>query len=192
MMAGQGFDQLYNLSGGIKAWNSNTAIGPEDLGLELFAGTEALEDVLVVAYSLEQGLHDFYLTMLDRTDNASVKAVFRKLSAIEIKHKERVFKEYLKVTGKSESVQEFEQRSVTEAVEGGLTTEEYLSLYQPDFNAVIDVVSLAMAIEAQALDLYHRAADNAGDESSGAALRQIAREESAHLSQLGKLMEEVG
>lgn len=191
MMAGQGFDNLYNMSGGIKAWNSNTALGPEDLGLELFAGTESVEDVLVVAYSLEDGLRDFYLSMMDKTGNTKVKDLFQKLSEIEIKHKERVFAEYLKVTGKTESVEQFETNSVAAAVEGGLTTEEYLHLFQPDFDSEIDIISLAMSIEAQALDLYQRAADNAGDQKSKAILLQIAKEETAHLSQLGKLMEEV-
>ena len=191
MMAGQGFDKLYNMSGGIKAWQSNTAFGPEDLGLELFSGTESVPEVLVVAYALEDGLRDFYLTMIDKTDNARVKDIFKKLSEIEIKHKERVFAEYLKVTGKNESVQQFETGLVAAAVEGGLTTEEYIRLFQPDFNSVIDVISLAMSIEAQALDLYQRAADNAGDEGSTAVLLQIAHEETAHLAQLGRLMEEV-
>jgi len=191
MMAGQGFDKLYNMSGGIKAWQSNTAFGPEDLGLELFSGTESVEAVLVVAYALEDGLRDFYLTMIEKTDNTSVKDIFKKLSDVEIKHKERVFAEYLRVTGKSESVQQFETDLVAAAVEGGLTTEEYIRLFQPDFNSVIDVISLAMSIEAQALDLYQRAADNTEDEDSTAVLLQIANEETAHLAQLGKLMEEV-
>ena len=191
MMAGQGFDNLYNMSGGIKAWHSHTAVGPEDLGLDLFSGTESVADVLVVAYALENGLHDFYRSMVDKTGNDKVKGMFNKLSDIEIKHKERVFAEYLKVTGKTETVQTFEAGVMAEAVEGGLTTEEYMRLFQPDFNSVIDVISLAMSIEAQALDLYQRAADNVGDGEGEAVLRQIAGEETAHLAQLGKLMEEV-
>ena len=192
LMAGQGFDKIYNMSGGIKAWNSNIAIGPEDQGLDLFAGSESVEEVLVVAYSLEDGLRDFYLAMADKTDNAKVKDIFQKLSDIEIKHKERVFAEYLKVTGKDESVQQFESNMVATAVEGGLTTEEYINLFHPDFDSVVDIISLAMSIEAQALDLYQRAAGNTGDEKSKAVLLQIAGEETAHLSQLGRLMEEVG
>ena len=191
MMAGKGFDQIYNMAGGIKAWNSNIAIGPEDLGLSLFSGTESPEDVLVVAYSLEDGLRDFYLSMTKKVNNPKVKDIFQKLSDIEIKHKERVFAEYLSMTGKIESVQDFEKNRVAEAVEGGLTTEEYITLYQPDMESEIDIISLAMSIEAQALDLYQRAADNIADEKSKAILNQIAAEETAHLSQLGRLMDDV-
>jgi rubrerythrin len=74
-------------------------------------------------------------------------------------------------------------------MEGGLTTEEYLDLYQPDLEVVEEVISLAMAIEAQALDHYQRAADRAGFEDSRDALLQIANEESTHLAMLGKLFE---
>jgi rubrerythrin len=74
-------------------------------------------------------------------------------------------------------------------MEGGLTTDEYLRLYQPDVEVAEEVVSLAMAIEAQALDLYQRAADRASTEKSRAVLLQIANEEHVHLQQLGALFE---
>jgi rubrerythrin len=75
------------------------------------------------------------------------------------------------------------------AMEGGLTTEEYLQLYQPDLERPAEVISLAMAIEAQALDLYQRAAERAETDAARSALMQIANEERSHLEQLGKLFE---
>ena len=74
-------------------------------------------------------------------------------------------------------------------MEGGLTTEEYLKLYEPDLEVTEDVISLAMAIEAQALDLYQRSADRAETEANKNTLMQIANEERSHLEQLGKLFE---
>jgi len=191
MMAGKGFDKLYNMSGGIKAWNSNTAIGPEDAGLQLFSGSESPADVLVVAYSLEDGLRDFYLSMIDRVADQNVKSLFQKLSDIEVNHKQRVFEAYTELTGSTEPIDVFENNMVAPAVEGGLSTDEYINLFQPDLESEIDVISLAMSIEAQALDLYQRTADNTGDEKSKAVLNQIAREETEHLAQLGRLMENV-
>jgi sulfur-carrier protein adenylyltransferase/sulfurtransferase len=72
-------------------------------------------------------------------------------------------------------------------MEGGLSTDDYLKLYQPDLDVVEEVISLAMAIEAQALDLYQRAADRAVSAESRNALAQIASEERGHLEQLGRL-----
>ena len=48
---------------------------------------------------------------------------------------------------------------------------------------------MAMAIEAQALDLYQRAAERAATEQSKAVLLRTADEERTHLQQLGRLFE---
>ena len=175
------------MAGGIKAWNSNTAIGTEDLGLDLFTGQEEPEETLVVAYSLEQGLREFYVSMIPEVKNDDVRKLFEKLSAIEVKHQDRILDEYGRITGTAVSRDEFEKNRVAPAMEGGLTTEEYLKRYQPDLEVVEEVISLAMAIEAQALDLYQRASERADSDQSRDALMQIANEERAHLEQLGKL-----
>jgi rubrerythrin len=191
MLAGRGFTEVLNLSGGFKAWNSKAAFGPEDQGLELFSGMESPEKALVVAYGLEAGLHDFYLSMIPKVSSNEVKDLFQKLSEIEIKHQERIFSEYAKMTGSSETKADFEKNIVSQAVEGGLTTEEYINRFNPDWDSVIDIVELAMSIEAQALDLYQRASESSSDPQSQKALVKIADEERSHLAQLGKLIERI-
>lgn len=189
MLSGDGFKEVYNLSGGYKAWQGQTAQGPEDLGLELFSGRESVEEVLIVAYSLEKGLRDFYLSMAPDMKSDEAQELFEKLAAIELNHQDRIFAQYLDTTGKTPDRKKFDDSIVVTAMEGGLTTEEYMRLY--DFNpaSARDVVELAMAIEAQALDLYHRAAENHPDADSSGALARIALEEQAHLQQLGKLFD---
>ena len=189
MLAGQGFETVINMAGGIKAWKSQKAVGEEELGLDLFSGRESTEETLLVAYSLEEGLREFYLAMADRVQNENTRRLFVKLSTIETKHQERVFKQYLAISNISLSREDFEAQAVTPAMEGGLTTEEYLTLYPVDLEVVEDVISLAMSIEAQALDLYQRAVERAESTETKAALLQIADEERAHLKQLGKLFE---
>ena len=61
--------------------------------------------------------------------------------------------------------------------------------FKPDWDSSSDIVGLAMSIEAQALDLYTRAANRSKDERSQRALKKIAEEERAHLEQLAKLMD---
>jgi len=176
-----------NLSGGIKAWNSQKAVGPEDLGLSLFSGKESPEETLLAAYSLEEGLREFYLSMAVQVKAENARRLFDKLSAIEVKHQDRIFNEYRRISGAAVTREEFVEKMVAPAMEGGLTTQDYLRLYQPDLEVPEEVISLAMAIEAQALDLYQRAADRAGTVESQNVLTQIAAEERAHLEQLGSL-----
>jgi rhodanese-related sulfurtransferase/rubrerythrin len=189
MIAGKGFGDVYNLAGGFKAWNSKAAYGMEDLGLELFTGEETSEKALAIAYSLEHGLRDFYLSMVPKVKNDNAKTLFQKLSAIEIKHQDRIYEIYVNLSDRPSSREEFEESTVANVIEGGLTTEEYIRLFQPDLDSVEDIIALAMSIEAQALDLYQRASRKSRDPQSKEAFMQIADEENAHLAQLGKLMD---
>ena len=189
MLAGKGFKQVINVSGGIKAWEDPVAFGSEDLGLDLLTGNESIEETLIIAYSLEAGLQDFYVTMIDNVDADEVKSLFRKLSDIEVIHQNRILEEYVQITGKEIDRDTFESEQVEKAVEGGLTTDEYIRLFKPDLNVLSDIVDLAMSIEAQALDLYTRVANRSTDERSRGALNKIAEEERVHLEQLAKLMD---
>lgn len=189
MLAGKGFKKVYNLSGGIKAWEQEIAVGPETLGLHLFTGKESVEESLVVGFSLEEGLREFYLKMEAKVEKDEAKGLFQKLADIEILHQERLVELYKEISGKIISREEFSTRIVETAMEGGLTTEEYLKLYDPDLNSVVDILSLAMAIEAQALDLYQRAADRAENETVRSPLQQVANEERAHIAKLAEYMD---
>ncbi len=190
MLAGKGFKEVYNLSGGIKAWNSEVAFGPQDQGIDLFSGDESPEAMLLVAYSLEEGLRDFYLSMAKKTKEENARKLFDMLAEIEIKHQDRIFNEYIDISGAGITREEFSAKVVSPAMEGGLTTDEYLDRYQPDLENVTEVISMAMAIEAQALDLYQRASERATSEKSREVLLKIADEERSHIQQLGELFKE--
>ena len=156
MLSGKGFQKVFNVSGGIKAWQAKTAIGPQDLGLDLFTGKEEPLDVLKVAYSLEQGLREFYLQMEKEADNPKIEDLFAKLSEIEVKHQMSIYIAYNDISTKEVSKDEFEKMVEIKALEGGLSTREYLELFGSDLDSETQVISLAMSIEAQALDLYER------------------------------------
>lgn len=189
MLAGKGFKSVFNVSGGIKAWQAKTAIGPQDLGMDLFSGKEEPLDVLKVAYSLEQGLCEFYNTMEKQAKKKQVKDLFGKLSEIEVKHQMSIYKAYNEISAEKVSKDKFETMVEARALEGGMTTKEYLDLFKPDLDSEIEVISLAMSIEAQALDLYQRVALKIENKESKAMVNKIANEEKAHLASLGKLMD---
>lgn len=189
MLAGDDFPEVYNLSGGFKAWEGRKAVGPEDQGLQLFSGRESVDEVLIVAYSLEKGLREFYLSMATGMRNDRARSLFAQLAAIELNHQDRIFDQYRETTGTSPDRKQFDEDVVVTAMEGGLTSEEYLRLYDIDPASARDVVEMAMAIEAQALDLYHRAAERHPDAGGSSALARIAREEQSHLKQLGELLD---
>lgn len=189
MLAGKGFDRVINLSGGIKAWEDPVASGSEDQGLDLFTGDEPVEETLIIAYALESGLRDFYLSMIERVTADDVASLFRKLSDVEQIHQDRVLEEYLRITGEEMDRETFESKRVAGAVEGGRTTDEYMERVEADWSTPSAIVDLAMSIEAQALDLYTRAANRSRDERGQRALKRLAEEERTHLERLAEWMD---
>lgn len=189
MLTGKGFKKVYNLSGGLKAWKNETAFGDEYAGLEMFTGNESVEKTLIVAYSLEQGLREFYLSMAEKIDNADAKKSFTLLADVEIKHQNSIFKLYQQISDVQIERAEFEKKIVVTASEGGLTTDQYISLFGPSPQSTKEVAAIAISIEAQALDLYQRAAEHSTSETKEFLLK-IANEEQAHLNMLAKLFEE--
>ena len=189
MLAGKGFKKVLNVSGGIKAWHAKTAIGPQDLGMDLFSGKEEPLEVLKAAYSLEQGLCDFYISMEKEAKHEKVKDLFAKLSEIEVKHQMSIYTAYNNISDEELSKDEFEKMVEIKALEGGLSTREYLDLFSPDLTSESDIISLAMSIEAQALDLYQRVSAKIENSKSRDIINKIANEEKVHLASLGKLMD---
>ena len=189
MLAGKGFKKVYNVAGGIKAWKSKKAMGSAELGMDLFKGKESPLDILKIAYSMEKGLCDFYISLEKDVDNKKVKALFVKLSKIEIKHQLSVLSAYNKIAGSKINQDEFETMIQETSLEGGLSTAEYFDLFNPDLNSETEVISLAMSIEAQALDLYQRLSLKIKSSESKNVINKIANEEKAHLTSLGKLLD---
>lgn len=191
MLAAKGFSEVYNLSGGMKAWNSDTAFGGKETGMQYFTGKEAAEEILIIAFGLETGLRAFYLSRSEQIGNPKAASLFIKMADIEVHHQEKIVREYNRITNNDRSVADFEKELVNSAMEGGLTTEEYAAVIGGKPETPQEVIELAMSIEAQALDLYMRAADNSSDETSRKVLLKIAGDERAHLNRLGELLEEL-
>ena len=54
MLSGRGFTEVYNLDGGIKAWQGATVTGPMEVGMELVTGKESPGEMLLIAYAMEE------------------------------------------------------------------------------------------------------------------------------------------
>lgn len=191
MLDGKNFKAVYNLSGGIKAWGQKVAVGDEMMGLELFAEAESFTQVLATAYALEGGLRNLYQSMIADVSNPAVQKVFGRLAEMEIEHQRRLYALYQQAEATPVSLEEFEQTAAPTVAEGGFSIEDYRNRFAADLSKPDSAVSIAMTIEAQAMDLYQRAADQQEPGPTHDALLQIASEEKAHLRYLGQLMDEI-
>lgn len=189
LLAGQGFKEVYNLNGGIKAWHGLKAAGPAWVGMALISGDETPVEVITLAYGMEEGLRAFYTEMVSKVNDKEVSDMFARLADIEIRHKEKLFGLYKIFKPDVPHMEAFENLIIPEVMEGGLTIEEFLELNKPALRTIPDVLEMAMAIETQALDLYLRYSTKSEGEKTKKILYEVAEEEKGHLRHLGSLMD---
>ena len=189
LLAGQGVKEVYNLTGGIKAWKGGKATGTEETGMHYVKGDESPEDIIILAYAMEEGLKDFYISMAEKFKESESAKMLARLASVEDLHKQKLYNIYARLNSSVKAKETFESEIVSQAVEGGLTTDEFIKQYSPVLNTAMEVLSMAAVIETQALDLYLRYAEKMQDEQSKAILHDIAEEEKTHLKELGKYMD---
>jgi rubrerythrin len=84
----------------------------------------------------------------------------------------------------------FESDVVAGVMEGGFTTEEFLDQNRDAMTTVSDLLTIAMTLETQALDLYMRYSEKIQDQPGRGVLYDLAEEEKSHMVSLGRLMDQ--
>ena len=187
LLAGKDFASVYNMAGGIKAWQGGQAKGPEEAGLEFFTGQEEYEDGVSLAYAMEDGLQEFYRLMAGRAKDEDERQLYTRLMGCEDMHKARLLVEYRQTHG-SEAMPD---KGVTGIMEGGSRVQDFLVQAEPHLHSKRDILELAMALETQALDLYSRMAQKSGQQEVRALFLRLADEEKMHLFYLADEMDTV-
>jgi rubrerythrin len=189
-LSGYGFKEVYNLKGGIKAWQGLKATGPKELNLDLVRGDETAAEMAMLAYDMEDCVQIFYKEMLDRAQDQELRELFTKLASFEEKHKRTILELSSRIeppgTGRDKTGADRGQL----ILEGGFDMAEFMEQNEPNMKTTRDVIELAMMLETQALDLYLRFANKSGKAETKEVLFRIAQEEKTHLAALGGLLEE--
>lgn len=188
MLTGKGFNQVYNLAGGIAAWQGRAASGPAEMGMLVLSGDETPQEVIAVSYGLEQGLQKFYAASADMAVEPVVARLLSKLAEIEVRHSDKLFDAYLAVESNPLDRKDFEAEINSEMTEGGFSVDKLVEQNQASFNSSAAVLNFAMMLEAQAMDLYMRYAGKCENPAVQAILFRLADEEKAHLRSLGDLL----
>jgi rhodanese-related sulfurtransferase/rubrerythrin len=189
LLAGQGFKEVYNLRGGIKAWQGAKAAGPQELNLDLVRGDEGPGEVIVLAYGMERSLQIFYLDLGEKAQDQQVAGLFNKLAGVEEHHLQMLL-ELEKNIDPALDLPALAAKRSPGILEGGFEVKELIRKNEPHLETVTGVLEMAMMLETQALDLYLRFAGKLAGKDAKETLFQIAAEEKAHLAALGRLLEE--
>lgn len=188
-LIGQGFREVYNLRGGIKAWRGETVVSPVDRHLPLLEEHAGVERLAQLALQMEAALGKMYGDLAATAQDAELKKLLLDLASAEQAHEKGVV-DLAAHAGVVESALRTQQAG--KLIEGGFEAEAFLRDNADQLGTREGVLELAMMVEAHALDLYLCLAQRVPDEASRTLLHGIADEEKQHLRRLGQLRERAG
>jgi rhodanese-related sulfurtransferase len=79
LLLAEGFREVYNMSGGIVAWQGEKVGGGELQGIEFFMDRD-YPDVFQMAYAMEEGLRQLYLGLVSRVSHEKSKQLLTGLA----------------------------------------------------------------------------------------------------------------
>lgn len=179
------FAEVYNISGGIRAWKSNTARGHESMGMEFFTGGDYKND-FTMAYIMEEGLQQLYQALADRSEKEEHRELLLKLASFEDRHKAKLVEDF-----KPEDADIPKPENIGNIMEGGFNRHSILEHFSPHLYDLEDILDLAMMLETQAYDLYSRMARKSDNEKNRDLFLHLANEENAHMEFVARELDRV-
>ena len=177
LLLAENFSHIYNMSGGIIAYDGKKAVGDVDFGLEFFV-SEDFADVFRMGYAMEDGLQQFYLVLQEECVDSEAKSLLERLAKFEEGHKAM-----LKDLFPGVSVRE---NGASETLEGGFSRQQILEHFSSGSASQGDILQLGIMLETQAFDLYNRLAVKENDPENKEFFKFMANEERHHLIFLSK------
>jgi len=93
-----GFSHAVSMDGGIQAWKGLVAGGPPEAGMAYFSGKERPEELIALAWSLEEGSRRFYAAMAGSLAGQEAAGLFQGLVQAEDHHKAALVGVYREVS----------------------------------------------------------------------------------------------
>lgn len=186
VLKSMGYSDVTSLKGGINAVSGAKAVGPKSRGLELLPDLPSTRDMLLLALGMERGLGGWYADLSRRfAENGELTALFTTLVAFEKNHAEKVLRMAEKAGMDPAALAEEAARDVAE---GGYSEQTLYDMF-PAGTDIRSALDTAMAVEAQAQDLYLRLGREIGGEAAGRMAAELADEERIHLRALSSQMD---
>ncbi len=177
-----GFKEVWNMSGGILAWQGTFATGVPEAGMWWFQDARNPVDYIALAWILEEGAKLFYSRMADQFASEDTAGLFESLAAAEAHHKDTLRNLHGTLTGRDQDPLTPEEVAVYDTMEGGVSLTKVLAW--ADGKHASDVLEFAIAMEVNSYDLYLKVGRRLDQPESRTVLRSLAQEEKKHLDRL--------
>lgn len=171
--------EVYTIDGGIMAWDGLVAKGEIEEGFRaLIRDLKRQEELLRLAYWLEDGSRRFYMRVAEIFSEKKAKELFGALSSAEENHMKRISEHWPNAT--------LDDR-FSAYMEGGIPITKAIERITSDKMSILETLEYSMQTEVNSLDLYLRIG-RIFSEDAKELFREIIDEEKSHLKRLGELI----
>ena len=190
MLNGAGLEDVYNMEGGILAYNGLTAVGPPEAGVFCFPENMQPEELIAMAWYIEDGSQRFIQQIEKMEQDPESSELFAHLAEHKVSHKYSLVNLYKKITGAG-AVDGFPESVLppppAEVMAGCVSVPEALNWARDKQSA--DILEMMMSLEANTLDLYLKLGRKVPSEQARSVFIELSEQEKQHLDDIATALE---
>ena len=183
LLCGLGFKEINNLEGGLLGWGFDLVMGPPEELDALFAADKDLSGLLLIAFRSEYGAWYLYNQLGTRIQDK--KGLLKHLAEIEEGHMHLLY-EKLKGywDGSPPPFDELKQAAAEGKLDSKISVDETFLKFDNHIRDDLEVIELAIEVEAKSHDLYRKMAEAIKDVELRQLFNRLATEEKGHIGYL--------
>ena len=186
ILTGAGFQAVHSMEGGIRAWQGLVAEGIPEAGMAYFSPASRPEEMIALAWLLEDGMRKFYESLAQIMENQETKGVFENLKRSEENHQTILWRLFEEISVKSPTPEFPDDVVPTEprgdVMEGGMLVSEALKWSKG--KVLRDILELCISLETNSYDLYLKMERNVEGHNARQVFKTLFGEERNHLDRL--------
>jgi rubrerythrin len=170
------------MEGGIRAWQGMVAHGVPEAGMAYFSPASNAEELVGLAWSLEEGSKMFYQGVAEHfADDSEARQLFTWLVKAEEHHEEHLLETYQALSGKKPDFtklrDKFSDSISGKIMEGGIPVQDALNwVRDKGVTESLELAKMSRKIE---------------DDQAGQIFEKLAEEEQMHLERLAGLLDKI-
>lgn len=190
LLNGAGFEDVYNMEGGMLAYNGIVAAGPPEAGTFCFPENMQPEELVAMAWYIEDGSRHFFEEMREMVQDPEARRLFTRLSEYKSAHQKNLLELFKKIST-TDPVKDFPasvlRRPPEKVMAGCVSVPEAVNWAKNKQGA--DILELMMSLEANTLDLYLKLGRQVRSAKARSVFMELSEQEKRHLDTLATAFE---
>lgn len=171
----------------MRAWDGFSATGGPDAGMARFPEGAPMEELISLAWSLEEGSRRFYTELQALLTDRDAVELFQDLVVAEELHQTMLAELHRKLTNRPAGASLAGSGASEDVMEGGVSISDSLDWVRG--KKLTDVLELAISLETNSYDLYIKMGRRGPDAKARELFSLLAAAEKEHLEHLAGLLD---